>query len=74
MGVSVSYDTMFLVIIMWLAHFLGAPCVAQYTNDGLWYRAEIIDIIIGSGEDKIAVRFVDYGNFDYVSRTRLVFI
>jgi len=39
-------------------------CVAQYSADKMWYRAEVIDII-SSGQ--IAVKYVDYGNTEITS-------
>lgn len=41
---------------------IGMPCVAKFSEDELWYRAEIF-----SFEDKkIDVRFIDYGNTETV--------
>ncbi|XP_039755732.1 maternal protein tudor-like isoform X2 [Pararge aegeria] len=39
---------------------MGTLCVAKYSVDDLWYRAEILD----SDSDIITIRFVDYGNTD----------
>ncbi|XP_011690886.1 PREDICTED: maternal protein tudor isoform X2 [Wasmannia auropunctata] len=40
----------------------GALCVAVYSIDDLWYRAEVLD----ADEDITTVRFVDYGNTDVI--------
>ncbi|XP_060086316.1 uncharacterized protein LOC132565637 [Ylistrum balloti] len=41
---------------------IGMPCVAKFSEDKLWYRAEIL-----SFEDKnIEVQFIDYGNSELV--------
>ncbi|CAF4926518.1 unnamed protein product [Pieris macdunnoughi] len=39
---------------------IGTLCVAKYSADDQWYRAEILD----SDSDITTVRFVDYGNTD----------
>lgn len=40
-------------------------CVATYSIDNLWYRAEVLD-----GDEEITtVRFIDYGNTDVVNNT-----
>uniref|UniRef100_A0A3Q3WR78 Tudor domain-containing protein n=1 Tax=Mola mola TaxID=94237 RepID=A0A3Q3WR78_MOLML len=43
----------------------GSPCIALFSGDGLWYRAEIIE---DNGEE-LFVLFVDYGNTSKVSVT-----
>lgn len=43
----------------------GSPCVALFSDDRLWYRAEIINKV---GEE-LSVFFVDYGNMSQVSVT-----
>jgi len=40
---------------------VGLPCVAQFSADGNWYRAEVIDVK-GSGGGLVKVLYVDYGN------------
>ncbi|KYN31432.1 Maternal protein tudor [Trachymyrmex septentrionalis] len=40
----------------------GTLCVAVYTIDDLWYRAEVLD----ADEDITTVRFIDYGNTDVI--------
>ncbi|CAL1676055.1 unnamed protein product [Lasius platythorax] len=40
----------------------GTLCVATYSIDDLWYRAEVLD----ADEDIITVRFIDYGNTDII--------
>lgn len=39
---------------------IGVLCVAKFTADELWYRAEILD----ADSDITTVRFIDYGNTD----------
>lgn len=45
---------------------LGIPCIAHYSHDGFWYRAQVYNI---GGLDcgQIMVFFVDFGNVDSVS-------
>ncbi|KYN20203.1 Maternal protein tudor [Trachymyrmex cornetzi] len=40
----------------------GTLCVAVYSIDDLWYRAEVLD----ADEDITTVRFIDYGNTDVI--------
>eukprot|EP00058_Branchiostoma_floridae_P024135 XP_002609625.1 hypothetical protein BRAFLDRAFT_125037 [Branchiostoma floridae] len=47
---------------------LGVPCVAKYTLDEQWYRA-VITGVCKSGD--VEVRFVDYGNADFISRVNV---
>jgi tudor domain-containing protein 1/4/6/7 len=37
---------------------VGVACVAQYTDDGGWYRGQILNV----GATEVEVLFVDYGN------------
>lgn len=37
-------------------------CVAQWVEDGCWYRSVIEKI---ESPDKVLVKFIDYGNSDY---------
>lgn len=49
--------------------------MAMYSADGNWYRAEIIDVEYASKPDELdmaSIRFVDYGSFETVTRTRFV--
>ena len=60
-----NYENIFLVLS-------GAACLALYSDDR-WYRAEIIDIAYGdenNGGDLIAVRYVDYGSFEFLDYSR----
>lgn len=43
----------------------GSPCIGLFSDDQLWYRAEVID---KNGEE-LSVFFVDYGNMSQVSKT-----
>lgn len=45
----------------------GAPCVAQYAEDGRWYRA----VVRQNSSENCEVQFVDYGNSDFVTATGL---
>ncbi|XP_054006330.1 tudor domain-containing 6-like isoform X1 [Hylaeus anthracinus] len=40
----------------------GSLCVAMYTIDNVWYRAQVLD----ADEDITTVRFIDYGNTDVI--------
>ena len=46
-------------------HFpdVGALCCAKFSDDTLWYRAEVVQV----NQDSCLVLFVDYGNSDTVS-------
>ncbi|KAL7388445.1 hypothetical protein ABVT39_014056 [Epinephelus coioides] len=43
----------------------GSPCVALFSDDQFWYRAEVID----KNGDELSVLFVDYGNKSHVNIT-----
>ncbi|XP_049913881.1 tudor domain-containing 6 isoform X2 [Epinephelus moara] len=43
----------------------GSPCVALFSDDQFWYRAEVID----KNGDELSVLFVDYGNKSQVNIT-----
>ena len=49
---------------------VGMACLAQFTEDGVWYRAEVVNVI----ENDVEVHFVDYGNKDRVLKenTRVI--
>lgn len=42
---------------------VGQPCIARYSEDQLWYRAQIVDLLTS---DVVKVWFVDFGNFEDV--------
>ena len=42
---------------------VGSACLAQYTLDEQWYRAEVVEVL----NESVKVQFVDYGNTDVVS-------
>jgi len=48
----------------------GAACVAQYSVDNRFYRAEIISLDSDDASATASVRFVDYGSFEHVPRHR----
>lgn len=39
------------------------PCIARYSEDGQWYRAQIMDILTSN---VVKIWFVDFGNFEDV--------
>lgn len=39
-------------------------CVSQFSGDGIWYRARIIEV---PGNKDVVVQYVDYGNTERVS-------
>ncbi|XP_028253719.1 tudor domain-containing 6 [Parambassis ranga] len=41
----------------------GSPCIALFSDDQFWYRAEVID----RDGDELSVLFVDYGNMSRVN-------
>ncbi|XP_033738269.1 uncharacterized protein LOC117325879 [Pecten maximus] len=41
---------------------IGMPCVAKYSEDKRWYRAEISSF----DDKKLEVQFIDYGNSEFV--------
>ncbi|KAF5295115.1 hypothetical protein FQA39_LY13266 [Lamprigera yunnana] len=44
---------------------VGKPCIAKFSEDGSWYRAEVIDLtLLDTGF--VGVWFVDYGNSENV--------
>lgn len=43
----------------------GSPCIALFSDDHLWYRAEVID----KDGDELSLLFVDYGNKSQVNFT-----
>ena len=45
----------------------GLPCLGKFTDDDKWYRACIIEY----NDDSVHVRYVDYGNSEWVSCDRL---
>ncbi|XP_063535748.1 maternal protein tudor-like isoform X2 [Cydia strobilella] len=47
------------------AREVGTLCVAKYSADDLWYRAEVLDL----DSDITTVRFVDYGNTDVLDNS-----
>lgn len=51
----------------------GQPCVALF-NDGSgakWYRAKILDVVQGGTEQKLHLRYIDFGNEEVVPKTRV---
>ena len=43
--------------------FPGLPCVAQFTEDGMWYRARVVKIV---EEEKVEVMFADCSQSPYL--------
>ena len=48
---------------------LGSVCVARWTDDGVWYRANVLEALEGNS---YTVRFVDYGNTAKVNAADMV--
>ena len=46
---------------------VGEICAAQFSEDNMWYRAEIKTF----DDDNAQVQFIDYGNSEIVSKTQL---
>merc|ERR1711874_361824 len=46
----------------------GEKCVAKWNEDECWYRAEITQI---ESDDKVIVKFTEYGNSDFTSLAML---
>ncbi|KAL0117558.1 hypothetical protein PUN28_010395 [Cardiocondyla obscurior] len=46
----------------------GTLCVAIYSFDDLWYRAEVLD----ADKDITTVRFIDYGNTDIINNANSI--
>ncbi|XP_052774771.1 uncharacterized protein LOC128213245 isoform X2 [Mya arenaria] len=46
---------------------VGAPCAAKFTEDNMWYRAEITT----PGQSEVEVLFVDYGNSQKITTSKL---
>nr|XP_003408992.1 tudor domain-containing protein 1 [Loxodonta africana] len=47
---------------------IGDICCAQFSEDDQWYRASVLGY---ASEDSVLVGYVDYGNFEILSLTRL---
>ena len=53
---------------------LGQLCIAKYSEDGVWYRAKVIQInkLDPLGDElKVKVQFIDYGNEEVVDIDQL---
>lgn len=46
---------------------IGTPCIGKYSFDKRWYRA----VVTGMHKKKVVVLYVDYGNSEAVSKSRL---
>ncbi|XP_025835446.1 maternal protein tudor-like isoform X2 [Agrilus planipennis] len=46
---------------------IGQPCCALFESDGLWYRAQVLNV----DDNQIRVIYVDYGNEEVVSLENL---
>ncbi|GJQ69520.1 hypothetical protein Trydic_g6620 [Trypoxylus dichotomus] len=44
---------------------IGQVCIAQYSEDGGWYRAQIIKEL---SDEEVYIWFVDFGNFESVKK------
>lgn len=47
---------------------VGQPCIAQYSEDCMWYRAQIVEML---SSEVVKVWFVDFGNFEDIKMTKL---
>ena len=47
----------------------GQPCGAKYSQDGGWYRAEVLEL---KENGKVSVQYVDYGNSEVVDASLTV--
>ncbi|EPY82173.1 tudor domain-containing protein 1 [Camelus ferus] len=47
---------------------IGDVCCAQFSEDGQWYRASVLAY---ASEESVLIGYVDYGNFEILSLTRL---
>ncbi|XP_064604917.1 uncharacterized protein LOC135470098 [Liolophura sinensis] len=46
---------------------VGMPCATKFSVDGLWYRAEVVQVM----SSDCIVHFVDYGNAEVVKKSEL---
>jgi len=51
-----------------MASIVGMLCATKYAHDGLWYRAEVVEI---RGGCQVSIRYVDYGNIELMSVWKL---
>ena len=49
-------------------HSTDMVCAAHYALDDAWYRAQVIEL---PGHSMVKVRYVDYGNEEYVTNWEL---
>ena len=49
--------------------FLGQLCIANFSQDKIWYRAKVVHL---AEDGKVRVQFVDYGNEETMDASRLV--
>ena len=48
---------------------VGARCLARWSEDKVWYRAQVVELL---GGDRYRVTFTDYGNQDVVTAVDMV--
>lgn len=48
----------------------GQACITQFSEDNIWYRAEIVSLDDLS-QGQVLVWFVDFGNFEYAARDKI---
>ena len=46
----------------------GQECCAQFSQDGLWYRARVLECL---PSDQVAVQYVDFGNSECLTPSKL---
>ncbi|XP_031556532.1 RING finger protein 17-like isoform X2 [Actinia tenebrosa] len=48
--------------------FIGQPCCARFSDDGMWYRALVTKVIV---PNKVEVNYIDFGNSEIVPLSEL---
>ena len=46
----------------------GQECCAQFSQDGLWYRARVLE---GPPSEQIAIQYVDFGNSEWLTADKI---
>lgn len=48
--------------------FIGMDCIAEYEDDGYWYRAIVIEKLV---DNNWLILFIDYGNFQTTEQSKI---